>query len=303
MKNSKIIVKSFFLILLFIFFLIVYKNNGKKDKQIKLINKINEYILICKNGTLINHISKKRNIVMVTVVLPLHNSEKTITTSVRSVQNQNFRDFEIIIIDDYSKDKSYNILKKLQKEDKRIKIIKNKKNRGALYSKSIGVFNSKGKYIFPLDSDDLFVNENLFNFCYKESEKFNIDILEFSGLICKKGIIIINEKFPEIPLYLRYKKNNLIVRSPNLKNFIYKKVKNKYLLIDGYLWGKSIKTVIYKKALNIIGEQVYTKNVCYCDDRIVNFFLFKVANSFKFVNLYGIIYNINLFKKMLPILF
>lgn len=291
MKNRKIKFKSILLFLLFFSYIYIIE----KDKQLKLINKINEYILICKNGTLINNLSNNRNIVMVTVILPLHNSEKTIKTSVRSIQNQNFYDFEIILIDDYSKDKSYKIIKLLQKEDNRIKIIKNKKNRGALYSKSIAALKAKGKYIFSLDSDDLFVNENLFNFCYKESEKYNIDILEFSGLICRNGTIIINERFPEIPLYLRFKKNNLIVKAPNLKNFIYKKVKNHYLLIDGYLWGKSIKTFIYKKALNIIGEQIYTKNVCYCDDRIVNFFLFKVANSFKFVNLYGIIYNINIY--------
>ena len=56
-------------------------------------------------------------------------------------------DIEILLIDDYSSDNSLNIIEKCQKEDKRIKIIKNNKNRGSLFSRSLGVLNSKGKYI------------------------------------------------------------------------------------------------------------------------------------------------------------
>lgn len=92
---------------------------------------------------------------------------------------------------------------------------------------------------------------------------------------------------------MRFKKNNTIIRQPKLKHFIYKKEKyRRFKLIDGFLWGKSIKTIIYKKALNILGATIYTQNLCYGDDRLVIFFLFKVAFSFKFVNIYGIIYNI-----------
>ena len=270
------------------------KNIEKEDKNKTLINKINNYILICRNGTLVNGIQKSSKIPRITVVLILYNSEKTITTSVRSIQNQNFSDFEIIIIDDYSTDKSLDIIKSLHKEDKRIRIIQNKNNRGPLYSRSIGVLNAKGKYIFPLDSDDLFANDNLFDFCYNETEKFNIDILEFSGLMCTKGLLEINKEFPEIPLYLRNKKHNFTITSIELRLFIYKRMKNKrFKLIDAFLWGKSIKSIIYKKALNLLGENIYTQHLCYGEDRIVNFFLFKVANSFKFVNIYGVIYNIN----------
>lgn len=294
---NKIIISfklSFFIFFNSLFF--VYKVYSKNEKKIEinLINQINQYILICRNGTLLNGIKKSKKNIIITVVLTLYNSEKTIRTSVRSIQNQIFSDFEIIIIDDYSTDTGYHIIKLLQKEDKRIKIIKNKKNRGPLYSRSIGALNSKGKYIFPLDSDDLFANKNLFSLCYNEAEKYNIDILEFSALFCNNVIISINDNFPNIPLYLRYKKNNTIIRSPNLQFFIYQKIKNqRFRLIDSYLWGKSIRSQIYIKALNILGEHVYTKNLCYGEDRIVNFFLFKVADSFKFIEIYGIIYNYN----------
>ena len=275
-------------------FIKIIKTIKMKEKQRRLLTKINEYILICRNGRLINDIQISTKIPKVTVVLTLYNSEKTITTSVRSIQNQNFSDFEIIIIDDYSIDNGFIIIKSLQKEDQRIKIIKNKKNRGPLYSRSIGALNAKGKYIFPLDSDDLFANDNLFNICYNEVEKFNIDILEFSGIYCIYNSLLIIKKFPKIPLYFRYKKHNLVIRSPNLSHFIYKKSKkNRFKLIDGYLCGKIIKSKIYKTALNLLGEKIYTQNICYGEDRIVNFFLFKVADSFKFIKVFGLVYNLN----------
>ena len=203
------------------------------------------------------------------------------------------REIEIILVDDNSRDNSSKIIEKLVKEDLRIKIIKNKKNRGALYSKSIGVINSRGEYLMFLDSDDLFASENIFNLCYKEVKKNNIDIIEFSGIISiyhlKKYTII-----KKTPLYLRFKKHNKIIKQPNLSNFLYIKKNNKIKrLIDGYLWGKCINKEVYLKSLYILGENVYNQHVNYGDDRIVNFILFKVASSFKYINVIGIIYNIN----------
>ena len=203
-------------------------------------------------------------------------------------------DIELLLVDDYSIDNSLKIIEKCQKEDKRIKLIKNKKNRGALYSRSLGVLKSKGKYIMALDSDDLFINENLFYLCYKEGEKNNLDIIEFSGFQVKKRILRLNNKFPKIAFYLRYKTNNLTLKQPDLFKFLYQKNNTKIIrLIDGYLWGKCIRKKIYIKTLNVLGEDIYNKYINFGEDRIVNFILFKVANSFKFIEEYGIIYIYN----------
>ena len=67
-------------------------------------------------------------------------------------------DIEILLIDDFSSDNSLIKIEQLQKEDNRIKIIKNNKNKGALFSRSLGVLKAKGLYIMALDSDDLFIN-------------------------------------------------------------------------------------------------------------------------------------------------
>ena len=268
-------------------------NYNKRNNTI--FRKINEYVINCeRNKLVINGIQHSLFEQKITAFIILYNAEKTILTSIRSIQNQNMSDIEILLIDDFSSDNSLKIIEKCQKEDKRINIIKNNKNRGSLFSRSLGVLKAKGKYIMALDSDDLFINENLFNLCYKESEKNNLDIIEFSGFQVKSKIIRLNNKLPNIAFYLRFKENNLTLKQPDLFNFLYKKNNTKIIrLVDGYLWGKCIRKKTYIKTLSILGEQIYKQYLNFGEDRIVNFVLFKTANSFKFIEEYGIIYIYN----------
>ena len=255
-----------------------------------IIKKANEYIILCEKGILKNEIIISNANPKITALTASYNSEKTIKAAIRSIQNQKMSEIEILIVDDASTDNSLEIIEELQKEDKRIRIIKNKENSGPLFSKSIGALSAKGKYIMQLDSDDLFINENIFSICYDEAEKNNIDILEFSGFRSKSRILNITNP-PRVPRYLKYKKNNVTITQPRLSSFIYRKIKNKIdKLIDGYLWGKCIKSEIYRKSLDTLGENIYKQKIYYGDDRIVNFVLFKVANSFKFIKEYGIVY-------------
>ncbi len=89
---------------------------------------------------------------------------------------------EIILVNDFSVDNTSNIIKTLNNEDSRIKVINNKKHMGTLYSRSIGVLLSNGKYIFPLDSDDMFLSEDVLNVVYEEAEENNFDIVSFKGI-------------------------------------------------------------------------------------------------------------------------
>ena len=269
------------------------KNNNKYENDIKmkiLLKKVNHYIFLCNKGFLLNRIKKSSKNPKITAVTASYNSEKTIKAAIRSIQNQDMTDIEIVIVDDASTDNSLKVLNKLKKQDPRIKIYKNKKNMGPLFSKSLGVLKAKGKYIMQLDSDDLFINKKIFNICYEEAEKNNIDILEFSGFRSKTKYLNTSE-VPRIPRYLRFKQNNITITQPELSNFIYRKNDTRIVqLIDGYLWGKCIKTDIFKKALDILGKDIYTQKIFYGDDRIVNFILFRVANSFKYIKEFGIIY-------------
>ena len=147
-----------------------------------------------------------------------------------------------------------------------------------------------------MDSDDLFINDNLFNICYEEVKNNNLDILEFSGFQIKKPILRLNNILPRIPEYLRYKTNNITLKQPQLFNFLFQKNRSKIIRrVDGYLWGKCIKTNTYIQALNILGKNIYSQFHNFGEDRIVNFVLFKYAKSFKFIEEYGIAYLYNPF--------
>lgn len=127
---------------------------------------------------------------------------------VKSIQYQNISEIEIILIEDYSKDNTLSIIEKIQKEDKRVRIIKNKKNMGVLYSRSIGVLSAKGKYLFTLDNDDLFLNNNIFDFTSKIADEGKFDIVEFKAIsnrILNDDLInnkIIDAKFLKIRIKL-----------------------------------------------------------------------------------------------------
>ena len=168
-----LLVIALILMILFIIYnifikLMMFYNKKFINKNINLIlNNINKNIILCQKGILTNDILKSYSNPLITVIIPIYNSEKTIKSAIRSVQNQNFRDLEILLIDDFSKDNSLSIIKELKNEDSRIKIIKNKVNRGPLFSKSLAVLNSRGKYTILLDSDDLFVNILYFHFYFK----------------------------------------------------------------------------------------------------------------------------------------
>ena len=283
------------MILFFIIYKIsfYYKKNSKITREIyNLIKNINKYIITCKNGQLIEGIKEVYSNPKVSIVIALFNSSKTIKSAIRSIQNQNMSEIEIILVDDFSTDDTIEVIEELRKEDPRIKIIKNSENKGALFSKSIGGLNARGKYLFFLDSDDLYINRNILNLCYNEAEN-NIDIIEFSGVVSSTEILSINN-LPIVPYYLRFKKNNEVINQPELSNFIYQKENNQIIkLIDGFLWGKCINIQIYRKSLKLLGDWIYKEKVNYGDDRIVNFVLFKIANSFKFVDELGIVYYYN----------
>ena len=99
---------------------------------------------------------KKNKNPKISVIITVHNGEAFMKQVIRVVQNQDFHDVEIIIVEDASKDKSVQIVKELMKEDPRIVFLENQGNRGYLYSLKKGIVNSKGKYITILDVDDYY---------------------------------------------------------------------------------------------------------------------------------------------------
>lgn len=87
------------------------------------------------------------------VIIPVFNTEKYLPTCIDSVMNQSFRDFELILVDDGSTDRSPVICDEYSKKDSRVKTI-HKQHEGAMSARKVGTSNSVGEYISYVDSDD-----------------------------------------------------------------------------------------------------------------------------------------------------
>ena len=87
------------------------------------------------------------------VIIPCYNVEKYIENTVKTVLNQTYKDFEIILIDDGSNDSTLAILNNLKETDDKIKVF-TQPNKGVSYTRNRGIDIAKGEYIYFLDADD-----------------------------------------------------------------------------------------------------------------------------------------------------
>lgn len=98
---------------------------------------------------------------LVSIIIPYFKKKFFIKETIESILNQTYSKFEIIIIYDDHDKKDLSFIIKLKQLDKRIKLIINKKNKGAGEARNIGIAKSKGKYISFIDSDDVWKKNKL----------------------------------------------------------------------------------------------------------------------------------------------
>ncbi|MGX6591107.1 glycosyltransferase family 2 protein [Cetobacterium ceti] len=91
---------------------------------------------------------------LVSILIPTYNVEKYITKSLESILKQTYKNLEIIVVDDFSEDNTVKLIKKLMKNDKRIKLFQNNKNLKICKTLNIAFQNSHGDYIVRMDGDD-----------------------------------------------------------------------------------------------------------------------------------------------------
>ena len=95
---------------------------------------------------------------MISVVIPLYNKEKSIAQTLECVLNQTYKDFEVIVVDDGSKDNSAAIV--AQFTDTRIHLIR-QENGGVSAARNRGIEEAQGKYVAFLDADDVWLTDHL----------------------------------------------------------------------------------------------------------------------------------------------
>ena len=198
---------------------------------------------------------------------------------ISSIQSQDLKDFEIIFVDDCSKDNSIQIINEFKSKDKRIKLMKNKENKGALNSRYKGALYSKGEYIIFVDSDDIVLKEGIMK-AYIHIKRYNLDMVEFHSIFDNITNIYINR--------CHYKFNDVIYQ-PTLSHVYYYN-KNKVDEQNTALWNKLIRKNTALKALYNIGEQYLSKEIIIENDVIILFSLLRNSKSFQYIDELGYYY-------------
>lgn len=134
---------------------------------------------------------------LISIVVPIYNVENYLEKCIKTLINQTYKNIEIILVDDGSKDSSGEICNEYQKKDERIKVI-HKENGGLSDARNAGIKEATGKYIAFLDADD-YVDYTMYEKLYNVIKEENAEIA-----IC--GYSRINEKDKEMPYPLEVKK-------------------------------------------------------------------------------------------------
>lgn len=146
----------------------------------------------------------------VSIITAIYNSSDFISETIESVISQQYTDWEMIIIDDFSDDNSVSIVQSYMKKDSRIKLIELLENAGPAVARNTGIRAAKGRYISFLDSDDVWKPEKLstqISFMKKHNVAFC-----FSGYdkIDESGKVIGENKVPQRITYHQLLKKNVI---------------------------------------------------------------------------------------------
>lgn len=95
----------------------------------------------------------------ISIIVPVYNAEATLSRCIESLLCQTFQDFEIILIDDCSKDQSRTIIKQYENQDNRIKCVFTTKNGGSSAARNLGLDFARGEYVMFADSDDFVTSD------------------------------------------------------------------------------------------------------------------------------------------------
>ena len=255
----------------------------KDEKKKKILLKGRKFLDQCLNG-IYNKKNMSNTTPKVSSIIPVYNCQTTINAALVSIQNQNLTKLEIILINDFSSDNTSEIITNKQKEDKRIIIINNHKNMGTLYSRSIGALMAKGKYIFCLDNDDMFFDNDIFDYFYKIGKKEKLDLIGFQTVNLwnyTEGVLTMKD------LYTFQYPNNYLVTQPELGRWMVT-FEGKFLVHNNMIWDKCIRTKIYQKAVNLLTIKRYSTYIVWAEDTSINFIIFNLSKSFKYIHKYGI---------------
>lgn len=209
----------------------------------------------------------------VSIIVPVYNAEEYLDRCIQSILKQTFSNFELILINDGSTDKSLDICDKYCRNDRRIIVI-NQENKGVSFSRNLGIEIAKGRFLLFIDSDDC-IDCDMIEYLYNMIVDYDCDVS-----MCRCKLYIdgkLKNKTKDDNVITCYKTNREI-----FENFI---VENKFLLS---IWNK-----LYKKSIFIDNDIRFPVDIRYSEDAVLNYKVFLNINKAVFGNLQKYNYYIN----------
>jgi glycosyltransferase involved in cell wall biosynthesis len=194
----------------------------------------------------------------ISVIMSVYNAETYLEKSINSILNQNFKNFEFIIINDGSTDNSLDIIKKYAEKDKRIIVI-NQENCGLTKSLNIGIKKAKGEYIARMDADDISIS-NRFEIQLKYLIELDLDF------IFSQAVSFIKNRYYIVP-------ENNIIEKFNINKLLFGNI-----FIHGTFFCKT----------EILKNNLYDENIKYAQD--YELFLRLITKKYKFFIIPQILY-------------
>lgn len=267
------------------FFLIIISYNISKSNYMPMEEQMEkifrEYLTFSFQGNLLPNrkmeISPKPKI---SIIIPMYNEQKNAKKVIRSIQNQNLQEIEIVCVNDNSNDNTLSKLKELRKEDPRITIKTNKINRGILFDRINGALEGKGEYIAFINPDDQFSNSDILKNAYEAAtKKFNENIELVRFQVCGSGINN-NEVKENLLLISKIEKDNFnkILKQPEILDNYFKNIKE--IKDSDLFYDKLYSKKLMRRISNYIGPHIWNQNLTLINDILFSYATMENAKSF-----------------------
>ena len=237
------------------------------------------YYNICKNEELIlKEKIEYDNKPLISVLVPSFNKGDVILKSIRSIQNQSFKNIEIIIVNDGSTDNSTQIFNYLLETDPRIRIFTHLKNLGAWRSRLDAFLYSRAPFVIHFDAGDYYSDNLVLEDAYNLIDKYKLDSLRFSFKLSRKAEDI------------DFKSKNFSFKKKDRKILYGRRSYNLLLYVYGPIWNRLTRANIFTKGLNYLDEYILNAYKNLYEDRWWNTFANNASYSYCMINRIGYIY-------------
>lgn len=207
---------------------------------------------------------------LVSIIVPVYNSSAYLKNVLSDIISQTYKELEVIIVDDGSRDDSLTIAKEYEKKDTRIQVF-SYENRGQSRARNIGLIMAKGEFVRFVDSDDRIPLDSIENMVKTMTASENIDLLI--------GNFISDSQYG---IYLGNDLENEVITDKKLSELLLKAPRAFYF---GAPWNK-----LYRKDIIERGNIQFDENISWCEDLLFNLEYYKQCKKIAILNCQGGVY-------------